>query len=108
MEYTILVVLALGLAIRATKAAVGTLPYPGWAAPASHALAGWMPANEGLVSLLASRQGRGLHGLGDRHLLHLTMGAWHRFTAFPNIFSSGSALPGHRPHRAGVGRPCAR
>ena len=87
VEYTILVVLALGLAIRATKAAVGTLPYPGWAAPASHALAGWMPANEGLVSLLAFAKVAVSMAWVIVISLHLTMGvAWHRFTAFPNIF----------------------
>jgi Fe-S oxidoreductase len=96
VEYTIVAVLGLGLLIRGTKAAGGALPYPVWAAPVSHALGAPLPASESLVSVLAT--GKIVVSMAWVIVisLHLTMGvAWHRFTAFPNIFfkRSGTAAP---------------
>lgn len=96
VEYTILAVLVLGLAIRGTKAALGTLPYPVWAAPVSHALAAVAPASKTVVSLLALAKVVVSMAWVIVIALHLTMGvAWHRFTAFPNIFfkRSGGDAP---------------
>jgi Fe-S oxidoreductase len=96
VEYTILAVLGLGLLIRGTKAAGGTLPYPVWAAPVSHALGGLMPASGALVSGLAATKIVVSLGWVIVISLNLTMGvAWHRFTAFPNIFfkRSGGRAP---------------
>jgi Fe-S oxidoreductase len=110
VEYTIVAVLALGLLVRGTKAAGDALPYPVWAAPLSHALGGPMPDSEALVSLLAL--GKILVSMAWVIVIsvNLTMGvAWHRFTAFPNIFFKRSgndapALGALRPMTSG-GKP---
>jgi Fe-S oxidoreductase len=110
VEYTIVAVLGLGLLIRGTKAAGDGLPYPVWAAPVSHALGGAMPASDALISVLAL--GKILVSMAWVIVisLHLTMGvAWHRFTAFPNIFFKRSggeapALGALRPMTSG-GKP---
>jgi Fe-S oxidoreductase len=96
VEWVIVAVLVLGLLVRGTKAASGDLPYPVWAAPVSHALGGPMPASADLVSLLAMLKVVVSMAWVIVIALHLTMGvAWHRFTAFPNIFfkRSGGDLP---------------
>jgi Fe-S oxidoreductase len=110
VEYTIVAVLGLGLLIRGTKAAGDALPYPVWAAPVSHALGGPMPASDALISVLAL--GKILVSMAWVIVIstHLTMGvAWHRFTAFPNIFFKRSggeapALGALRPMTSG-GKP---
>ena len=96
VEYTILAVLTLGLLVRGTKAAGDGLPYPVWAAPVSHALGAIMPTSETLISILAL--GKILVSMTWVIVisLNVTMGvAWHRFTAFPNIYfkRSGSDAP---------------
>jgi Fe-S oxidoreductase len=96
VEYTILAVLALGLVTRGIKAALGILPYPTWAVPVSHALGGVLPASETAITVVAL--GKILVSMVWVIVisLNLTMGvAWHRFTAFPNIFfkRSGGAAP---------------
>ena len=94
VEYTIVAVLGLGLLVRGTKAAGDALPYPVWAAPVSHALGGLLPASEALVSLLAA--GKIVVSMAWVIVisLNLTMGvAWHRFTAFPNIYFKRSGGP---------------
>jgi Fe-S oxidoreductase len=96
VEYTIVAVLGLGLLLRGTKAAQDVLPYPVWAAPVSHALGGLMPASGTVVSVLAL--GKILVSMAWVIVisLNVTMGvAWHRFTAFPNIFfkRSGGEAP---------------
>lgn len=94
VEYTILAVLALGLLIRGTKAAGDGLPYPVWAAPASHALGAPLPASEDLVSVLALAKILVSMAWVVVISLHVTMGvAWHRFTAFPNIYFKRSGGP---------------
>jgi Fe-S oxidoreductase len=110
VEYTILAVLGLGLAVRGVKAAAGTLSYPVWAAPVSHALGGVLPASGAAVSVIAL--GKVIVSMAWVIVisLNVTMGvAWHRFTAFPNIFfkRSGNASPalgGLRPMTSG-GQP---
>ncbi len=95
VEYTILAVLALGLITRGIKASLGILPYPTWAAPVSHALGGALPASEAGISLVAMVKVLVSMAWVIVISVNLTMGvAWHRFTAFPNIFfkrSGGSA-----------------
>jgi Fe-S oxidoreductase len=110
VEYTIVAVLALGLLVRGTKAAGGALPYPVWAAPVSHALGGPMPASDTLITLLALAKILVSMAWAIVISLHLTMGvAWHRFTAFANIFFKRSggdapALGALRPMTSG-GKP---
>lgn len=107
VEYTILAVLGLGLLIRGTKAALGELSYPTWAAPVSHALGGVMPASETAISVIALAKIAVSMAWVIVISLNVTMGvAWHRFTAFPNIFfkrSGGSApaLGALRPMTSG-------
>jgi Fe-S oxidoreductase len=110
VEYTVLVVLGLGLLVRGTKAAGGGLPYPVWAAPVSHALGGPLPASGTLVSVLAAAKVVVSMAWVIVISLNLTMGvAWHRFTAFPNIFfkRSGGAAPalGALPPMTSAGAP---
>lgn len=94
VEYTIVAVLGLGLLIRGTKAAGDHLPYPVWAAPVSHALGGLLPAGGTLVSLLAATKIVVSMAWVIVIASNLTMGvAWHRFTAFPNIFFKRSGGP---------------
>jgi Fe-S oxidoreductase len=96
VEYTILAVLVLGLLIRGTSAAQGELPYPVWAAPVSHALGAPLPASGTLVSVLALVKILVSMTWVIVISLNVTMGvAWHRFTAFPNIFfkRSGGEAP---------------
>jgi Fe-S oxidoreductase len=96
VEYTIVAVLALGLLIRGTLAAGDGLPYPVWAAPVSHALGGLLPDSGTLVGLLAVVKILVSMAWVVVISLNVTMGvAWHRFTAFPNIFfkRSGTAAP---------------
>ncbi len=94
VEYTILAVLTLGLLIRGTKAAMGDLPYPVWAAPVSHLLGGVMPANADVVSIVALVKILVSMAWVIVISLNVTMGvAWHRFTAFPNIFFKRSGGP---------------
>ncbi|QSB14753.1 (Fe-S)-binding protein [Natronosporangium hydrolyticum] len=96
VEYTILAVLVVGLLVRGTKAADGALAYPVWAAPVSHALGGVMPASGDLISLLALLKILISMAWVIVISTHVTMGvAWHRFTAFPNIYfkRSGDAAP---------------
>ena len=110
VEYTILAVLTLGLLVRGTKAAGDGLPYPVWAAPVSHALGAIMPTSETLISILAL--GKILVSMTWVIVisLNVTMGvAWHRFTAFPNIYfkrsgSDAPALGALKPMTTG-GRP---
>jgi Fe-S oxidoreductase len=110
VEYTIVAVLVLGLLVRGTKAAEDALPYPVWAAPVSHALGALLPASGTLVSLLALVKILVSMAWVIVISLNLTMGvAWHRFTAFPNIFFKRSggeppALAALRPMTSG-GKP---
>lgn len=111
VEYTVLAVLVCGFLIRGFKAARGDLPFPVWAAPASHALGAALPPSGAAVSVVAALKilvsMAWLITIG----LNVTMGvAWHRFTAFFNILfkrdpaSASSGLGALRPMMSG-GRP---
>jgi Fe-S oxidoreductase len=103
VEYIILAVLLLGMLIRGLKAANGDLPYPVWAAPVSHGLGAILPASENAVSIIAMIKIVVSMSWAIVIGLNATMGvAWHRFTAFPNIFfkrdpAGGAALGALRP-----------
>jgi len=111
VEYTILAVLVCGFLIRGFKAANGDLPFPAWAAPVSHGLGDVLPASTAAVSLVALVKILVSMAWLITIALNVTMGvAWHRFSAFFNIFFKrdpgrpGSALGGLRPMMSG-GRP---
>jgi len=111
VEYTILVVLICGFLIRGFKAANGDLPFPTWAAPVSHGLGSVLPASAAAVSVAALLKILVSMAWLITIALNVTMGvAWHRFTAFPNIFfkrdpgRAGSGLGGLRPMMSG-GQP---
>jgi Fe-S oxidoreductase len=97
VEYTIVAVLILGFLIRGLKAVAGDLPYPVWAAPVSHAVG----AAFGGLSDEAALNGVTLVALAKIGVsmawlitisLNITMGvAWHRFSAFFNIFFKRTA-----------------
>ncbi|HLU43473.1 MAG TPA: (Fe-S)-binding protein [Natronosporangium sp.] len=96
VEYTILAVLVLGLLLRGSKAAGDALPYPVWAAPVSHAFGAIMPDSPTAISVLALIKIAVSMAWVIVISTHVTMGvAWHRFTAFPNIFfkRSGTSAP---------------
>ncbi|MDQ1645502.1 MAG: hypothetical protein QOJ50_1686, partial [Cryptosporangiaceae bacterium] len=103
VEAIVLAVLVLGFLIRGFKAANGDLPYPVWAAPLSHALGHLLPASEDAVSVVAMVKIAVSMSWAIVIALNVTMGvAWHRFTAFVNIFykrdaSGGPALGALRP-----------
>ncbi|BCB88557.1 Fe-S oxidoreductase [Phytohabitans suffuscus] len=104
VEYTILAVLVCGFLIRGFKAADGHLPYPTWAAPISHALGTALPAGAAAVSVTALVKILVSMAWLITIALNVTMGvAWHRFSAFFNIFFKrdpgrpGSGLGGLRP-----------
>ncbi|MDQ1658680.1 MAG: hypothetical protein QOD41_3763, partial [Cryptosporangiaceae bacterium] len=103
VEAIVLTVLVLGFVIRGFKAANGDLPYPVWAAPLSHALGHLLPASEDAVSVVAMVKIAVSMSWAIVIALNVTMGvAWHRFTAFVNIFykrdsSGGPALGALRP-----------
>src|SRR6266536_1255128 len=97
VEYTIFAVLICGFLIRGLKAAAGDLAYPVWAAPVSHGIG----AAFGGVSEGAAHTGVTLVALVKILIsmawlitiaLNITMGvAWHRFSAFFNIFFKRTA-----------------
>jgi len=92
VEWVIVLVLVLGFLIRGFKAANGELPYPTWAAPVSHALGNVLPANEDAISSVAMVKIVVSMTWLIVIALNITMGvAWHRFTAFFNIFFKRNA-----------------
>jgi Fe-S oxidoreductase len=94
VEWVVLLVLVMGMVIRGFKSANGTLPYPIWAAPVSHALGDILPASAAAVSLVALVKIAVSMTWVIVIALNVTMGvAWHRFFAFPNIFFKRSASP---------------
>ena len=87
VESVILVIGVCIFAIRGFKAANGLLPYPGWAAPVSHWLGDWLPAWLWAISVVALIKVAVSMGWAVVISRNLTMGvAWHRFTAFFNIY----------------------
>ncbi|MCP3799246.1 (Fe-S)-binding protein [Allokutzneria sp. A3M-2-11 16] len=107
------VILGVGLCIfgiRAFKSANGLLPYPVWAAPISHGLGALLPASLVAVSIVAALK---VFISGTWAIViarNMTMGvAWHRFTAFFNIYfkredDGGVALGALKPMMSG-GKP---
>ncbi|WP_037366627.1 (Fe-S)-binding protein [Nakamurella lactea] len=84
------VIAAIGVCIfgiRGFKGATDNFPYPVWSAPISHGLGNILPAWLGAVSVVAFIKVAVSMGWAIVIAKNLTMGvAWHRFTAFFNIF----------------------
>jgi Fe-S oxidoreductase len=115
VEWIIVGVTVCILTIRALKVAAGDFPYPLWATPVSHGLGaafgGLTPgAARDAVSLVALAKILISMAWAITIALTITMGvAWHRFTAFVNIFfkrsgTSAPALGALRPMTS-AGRP---
>jgi Fe-S oxidoreductase len=108
VEYTILVVLICGFLIRGFKVANNHFDYPTWATPLSHAVGAALPASAAAVSIVALVKIAVSMAWVITIALNITMGvAWHRFTAFFNVFfkrkpaGAGSGLGGLRPMMSG-------
>jgi Fe-S oxidoreductase len=87
VEWIVLLVLILGFLIRGFKAANGDLPWPTWAAPISHGLGAILSASDDAVSIVAMVKIVVSMTWAIVIALNITMGvAWHRFSAFFNIF----------------------
>jgi len=115
VEYTILGVLVCGFGIRGLRSAAGHLPYPVWAAPVSHgigAMFGGLSHRAALNAITVTALVKILISMAwaITIALNITMGvAWHRFTAFFNIFfkrsgTAAAALGALRPMMSD-GRP---
>jgi Fe-S oxidoreductase len=75
------------LLVRAAKHAIGALDVPAWSAPVSMAIGSLLPASPLLVSVFATLKIVSATVWLIVIALTPTMGvAWHRFTAFPNIY----------------------
>ncbi|HEX8628697.1 MAG TPA: (Fe-S)-binding protein [Catenuloplanes sp.] len=87
VEYIVLTVLILGFLIRGFKVATDHFEYPAWATPVSHAVGAVLPAWEDGTSVVAMLKIIVSMSWLITISLNPTMGvAWHRFTAFFNIF----------------------
>ncbi|HEY8371633.1 MAG TPA: (Fe-S)-binding protein [Pseudonocardiaceae bacterium] len=110
VEGIILAVAICIFAIRGFKAANDLLPYPVWAAPLSHALGAVLPAVTAGVSIFAALKVLVSMSWAIVIARNITMGvAWHRFTAFFNIYfkreaDGGVALGALKPMMSG-GKP---
>ncbi|HEX5595358.1 MAG TPA: (Fe-S)-binding protein, partial [Micromonosporaceae bacterium] len=111
VEAVVLAVLICGFLIRGFKVATGHFEYPAWAAPVSHAVGGLLPAAEAGVSITALVKIAISMTWMIVIALNVTMGvAWHRFSAFFNIFfkrdpgSPASGMGALRPMTSG-GKP---
>ncbi|HEY2948360.1 MAG TPA: (Fe-S)-binding protein [Micromonosporaceae bacterium] len=96
VEWVIVVVLICGFLIRGFADASGHFEYPAWATPVSHALGSVLPASTAAISVVALIKIIVSMAWVITISLNVTMGvAWHRFTAFFNIFfkRSGSDRP---------------
>lgn len=92
VEWTIVGVIACVFAIRATKINLGAFPYPQWATPISHALAGVAPSTPAVVTVLATLKVLISMAWFAVIAKNITMGvAWHRFSAFFNIWFKRNA-----------------
>lgn len=109
VEWTIAGVIACVFAIRATKVNLGYFDYPRWATPVSHALADAAPSSENAVAVLAAVKVLISMAWFIVIATNIKMGvAWHRFSAFFNIWfkrnADGSpALGGLPPLRTADG-----
>jgi Fe-S oxidoreductase len=104
VEYVILAVLVCGFLIRGFKVANGYFEYPVWATPVSHAVGEILPASGAALSVVAAVKIVISMVWVIVIATYITMGvAWHRFTAFVNIFfkrspaGAGSGLGALRP-----------
>src|SRR6266508_3829267 len=108
VEWTIVGIVLCIFTIRGFREAAGHLPYPVWAAPISHAVGAacsGVPVGAARVGVTVTALVKILISMAWFIViaLNVTMGvAWHRFTAFPNIFfkrsaSSAPALGALRP-----------
>ena len=87
VEAVILIIGVCILGIRAFKISSGLADPPLWAAPISHALASILPASADAVSIVATIKILVSWIWGIVIARNLSMGvAWHRFTAFFNIY----------------------
>jgi Fe-S oxidoreductase len=87
VEAVVLVVLILGMLIRGFQVATDHFAYPVWAAPVSHALGAVLPDWPAAISIVALVKISVSMTWLIVISLNVTMGvAWHRFTAFFNIF----------------------
>ncbi len=97
VEGVILTIAICIFAIRGFKAANGWLPYPTWAAPISTGLGQILPAWPAAITVFALIKVAVSSGWAVVISRQLTMGvAWHRFTAFFNIYfkrSGKAAVP---------------
>jgi Fe-S oxidoreductase len=96
VEWTIVGVLICGLLIRSLKFAAGHGEYSAWATPVTYGLGQVLPSSEAAISLVAMVKLIISMAWLITISLNITMGvAWHRFTAFPNIWfkRSGSGKP---------------
>src|SRR4051794_19005610 len=95
------------LLVRAAKSAIGAFDVPTWSAPVSIALGSLLPPAPVLVSVFATVKIASATVWLAGIALTPTMGvAWHRFTAFPNIYfkrddTGRKALGALRPMMSG-------
>jgi Fe-S oxidoreductase len=83
------------LLVRAAKSAIGAFDVPTWSAPVSLAIGSVLPASPVLVSVFATLKIFSATVWLAVIALQPTMGvAWHRFTAFPNIYFKRGSLVG--------------
>ncbi|PRX92114.1 (Fe-S)-binding protein [Allonocardiopsis opalescens] len=87
VEATITTIFITVLAIRGLRVATGHFGYPVWATPVSHALGAVLPPSELAITLIAALKILVSWVFFIVIARQLTMGvAWHRFTAFFNIY----------------------
>ena len=104
VEAVVLIVLILGMLIRGFQVSTGHFGFPVWAAPVSHALGSVLPDWPNAISIVALIKICVSMTWMIVIALNVTMGvAWHRFSAFFNIFfkrkvsGAGSGLGGLKP-----------
>ena len=104
VEAVVLIVLILGMLIRGFQVSTGHFGFPVWAAPVSHALGAVLPDWPNAISIVALIKICVSMTWMIVIALNVTMGvAWHRFSAFFNIFfkrkvsGAGSGLGGLKP-----------
>lgn len=92
VEYTILAIMVCIFVIRGFKVAGDDFHYPQWATPISHAVGAVLPESAAAISVMAMIKIAVSMAWFIVIALNLTMGvAWHRFTAFFNIFFKRNA-----------------
>ncbi|MFX0593096.1 (Fe-S)-binding protein [Melissospora conviva] len=104
VEAVVLIVLILGMLIRGFQVSTGHFGFPVWATPVSHAIGAVLPDWPNAISIVALIKICVSMTWMIVIALNVTMGvAWHRFSAFFNIFfkrkvaGAGSGLGGLKP-----------